>query len=316
MSKTLTESQQHLFKLDPTDQHTRDFAGDFPFLIHDLAGELALCGQPSMGIQYLEILRSIPGDPDATLLLQLGRCYLAAGEQSASEEFFLAAIDADEESIEARIELANMYERAKEDEEALILAAEAMALQEAQDPTFGLGNEAAGPSQGHPVTRPLHRSLPPLRPSNRPQKETGPADSRRLMGKPMIPRRYRPKRLAGPDKRRVDEEARAVKLSRQFDVVRNFKHQINAGHQELVPAWMASSAELFNDFRSLKRFYTWDKYLLFLDPRRNLEHSQATQPVSELSQMYERLTRCKFLSYSPIVSFIANLCLVSPRPAA
>lgn len=257
--------------------------------MYDLADELARCGRASLGVKYLEILRSMPGDPDANLLLQLGRCYLAAGEQPAAEECFLDAIDVDEENIDARVELANMYEKAKEDEEALILATEAMALREARD----LGLRATGMLSKDAAMRTGRRSPTPTqqRLESRRRRAVGLTGPSRMAGRPMVPRRYRPKRLAGPDERRQDEEARAVKLTRQFEVVRDLKQQISAGRHELVPAWLTSSAELFNDFRSLRKFYTWEKYLLFLDPRRKLENPQTSQPGSELSQLYERLTR-------------------------
>ena len=99
----------------------------------DLAEELAHRGHTPLAISYYHILRDLPGDPDATILLQLGRCHSAVGENATAEEYFLAAIDADEDNIDARIELANMYEKAREEEEALILAAEAMALREIRD---------------------------------------------------------------------------------------------------------------------------------------------------------------------------------------
>lgn len=320
----LTVAQRHLSQLGPAEQHTQDFILDFPFLVYDLADELARCGRAALGIEYLEILRSVPGDPDAVLLLQLGRCYLATGEQPAAEECFLAAIDADEDSIDARIELANMYEGAKEDEEALILATEAMALREAQDMGSGPDAAAAGLSAGGSSIRRGRRSSPAtqLRGLRR-RRNVDPAESTRVPGRPRLPRRYRPKRLAGPDRRRQDEEARAVKLSRQFDVVRGLKQQISTGRHDLVPAWLASSGELFDDFRSLKKFYTWDKYLLFLDPRRKLDVPQASQPGSELLRMYERLTRCKFLlalvpaSFQPLIFPLQRLPLDwSSRPTS
>lgn len=118
--------------LDPDNPHTVDFLIEFPFISYDLASELAKYDQPQRAIRYLELLRAATEEPDAVLLVLLGRCYLATGLQSTAEECFHAAIDAEEYNIDARIELANMYEKAREDEEALILAAEAMALKEAQ----------------------------------------------------------------------------------------------------------------------------------------------------------------------------------------
>lgn len=268
--------------MDPTEQPTADFTSDYPFLAYDIASELARCGEASEALKYFELLRTLPGDPDATVPLQMGRCYLAIGEQSSAEECFLAAIEADEENIDARIELANMYEKAKEDEEALILAAEAMALREAQNrgeegdhPGVGASRRGAA---GQTKDRPPRRRAPRAPKASKDH---------------VVPRRYRPKRLAGADKRRQDEQARAVKLSQQYQVVRDLRRQINEGREDLVPVWMASSKELVDDFRSLKKFYTWDKYLHFLGRKASLERPPPEQPQNELSLMYERLTRCE-----------------------
>ena len=288
-----SEALKHLEWLDSGEDHTRDFVNDFPFPVYEVATELARCGRQALAVRYYELLRALPGEPDPATLLRLGQCYLALGEQPVAEECFLAAIDADEDNIDARIELANIYEKAREDEEALILAAEAMALREArgQPSTGELGAEgSSGAAQAVESGRgSAQRRKPRAQVNGRP---TRPRDG---PTKPVIPRRYRPKRLAGADKRLQDEQARAVKLSHQYEAVRDLKRQILAGHDELIPAWMATSKELVDDFRSLKRFYSWDKYLHFLGSKGPMQHPGAQQPDSELSQMYERLSRCESL---------------------
>lgn len=222
------------------------------------------------------------------------------GETAIAEEYFLAAIDADEDNIDARIELANMYEKAREEEEALILAAEAMALREAQ--TQGLENGGSTlttlPSSQLETRSARRREGVHRRVDRKPRLELA-------SGKRVLPRRYRPKRLGGAEKRRKDEQARALKLTEQYEVVRRLKQQINAGRDDLIPTWMASSKELVDDFRSLKKFYTWEKYLHFLGSKSAFQQSEAGQPKTELSQMYERLARSK----APNTGFIGEwLC--------
>ncbi|KAF5019761.1 hypothetical protein F66182_8198, partial [Fusarium sp. NRRL 66182] len=254
------EAFWHLEWFKPEFDQTRAFAGDSPFLVFDLAEELAH-----------------RGEADATILLQLGRCHSAVGENATAEEYFLAAIDADEDNIDARIELANMYEKAREEEEALILAAEALALREARDQDLEGGHEpGAAPVQ-----------------STRRAQRRAEAVPRRTdaFGKRLIPRRYRPKRLAGADKRRQEEQTRAMKLTEQFHIVQDLRKRIREGQEDLIPAWMASSKELVDDFRSLKKFYTWDKYLHFLRPKDHVQQKETNKPQTELSQMYERLAR-------------------------
>ncbi|OAA44907.1 Tetratricopeptide-like helical [Metarhizium rileyi] len=283
-----SEAMRHVGHLDPDDPTIRAFAADFTFLIFDLGMELARSHQSSTAIRYLELLRSMPGDPDAAVLLQIGRCYLDSGEPAKAEEYLLAALDADEDSIDARIELANMYEKAREGEEALILAAEAMALRGAQERDQPLDDASAGKGR---VRRSAGRGQQSS--GKRPQRDitckltlTGSRTRR-----PAIPKRHRSKKLAGPDRREQDEQAHALKLSQQYDTVRNLKRRILEGHEELISDWMASSKELIDDFRSLKRFYSWDKYLHFLGSKSSLHTPSPSQPETELSQMYQRLTR-------------------------
>lgn len=177
-----------------------------------------------------------------------------------------------------------MYEKAKEAEEALILAAEAMTLRGAQREEDG---HDAGPSR--------RRRVQP-RPGSRRRLAAGGQEeltSTHTSRRPMIPRRYRPKRLGAPDQRRRDEQAHAVKLSRQYEAVHELKQQIREGRDDLVEAWLQSSQELVDDFRSLKQFYSWDKYLQFLGSKSSFQHSAHGLPGNELFQMYERLTRSK-----------------------
>ncbi|KAF5232039.1 hypothetical protein FANTH_13156, partial [Fusarium anthophilum] len=271
------EAMRHLLWFEPESILTREFAGDFPFLTFDLAEELAHRGHTPLAISYYQILRDLPGDADATILLQLGRCYSAIGDTATAEEYFLAAIDADEDNIDARIELANMYEKAREEEEALILAAEAMALRQARDQNL----------EGH------QDSITDLEQPSRRAPRRNQAVPRRTdaFGKRLIPRRYRPKRLAGADKRRQEEQARAMKLTEQYEIVQDLRKKIKEGQHNLIPTWMASSKELVDEFRSIKKFYTWDKYLHFLGPNNHLQQNEADKPQNELSQMYERLAR-------------------------
>ena len=224
------------------------------------------------------------GDPDAAILLLQGRCYLASGQQSAAEECFLHAIRVDPYDIESRVELANLYEQASEGEEALILAAEALALRSAR-------HQPRDESEPHQQRRRPARALDRKR-----ARETEDVDETAIphaQRGPVVPRRYRPKRLGALSERHEDEQAHAVKLSRQYQAVRELRSQIKEGRHDLVDDWMQSSRELVDDFRSLKQFYSWDKYLQLLGSKRSLHDRAPDQPGSALLQMYERLTKSK-----------------------
>lgn len=261
----------------------------FPFLIRDLAGQLFEHELIAEAQAYYQFLRSLPDEPDALILLQLGRCHLLKGESSAAEECFLAAIEADVDNIDARVELANLYSTAHEDEEALILVNEAMTLQETQAAL------AAGPDKDK------LKALPPSRRSYYLHRPKG--ASVRFKAKPsgVIPARYRPKRLVDPDMRRREEVERAQRLSTQYLTVQDLKAKIREGSEELVPAWMAAAKELIDDFRSYRKFYSWDKYLKFLGRTNATLQQRETGQLSSLDVIAERLSKGKKTApHSPI----------------
>lgn len=275
----------HLSWLDENEILTRNFVSELPFLTYDLSTELARRKHWASASKYLELLRVLSPEPDSMVLLQLGKCYLGSGGQSAAEECFLAAIEADPEGIDARIELANMYELAREDEEALILAAEAMALRGARG---GLNETMIDEMQQRSgESQPRRRAQRPVESAVR----GGHLDSHR---KPVIPRRYRPKRLGAPDQRRKEEQAHAIKLSRRYQTVCELRQRIRSGSDDLIDLWMQSSKELLEDFRSLKQFYSWEKYLEYLGSNNDLPPVMQGERGQELLDLYERLTRCKY----------------------
>ena len=276
--------------LDPTSEHMVPVTEEFPYLVVDLASELALTHQVSVATEYLLLVRKTSDYLESSLLLQIGRCYLTAGDDVSAEECLLAVIDMDEDNIEARVELANIYEKAKENEEALILTAEAIALQNAQ-------NELV---LGESPRRSSHPKAPLIKlPSPIGSRSDVPARGRLTQRAKVVPqtkifkpRRYRRKRLVGDHAKLEDEKARATLLLRQYERVQTLKAQIQDGHTELVPAWMQSAEELVHEFRCLKKFYSWDKYF------HNLGATQpGTQPVGTgkpdtvLTRMYDRLSR-------------------------
>ncbi|KAK1959796.1 RNA polymerase III transcription factor tfiiic [Colletotrichum sublineola] len=282
------ESNGHLQWLDPTESATATAVEEFPYLIRDIADELFAVQRYSEALDYYELLRHSIYGQDATLLLHLGRCYLTKSDLVAAEDCFLVAIEVDESSIDARIELARIYEKAKEEEEALILVTEAIALQGISDDSnqFGDGREDMGGNLG--------RSAPGARASalangNKPRRKRepkrGPATSR------IVRPRYRPKRLVAPDQRMQEERARADELTRRYEIVRNLKKEIQAGDHSLIATWMTAAGELVGEFRSFRKFYPWDKYLKFLGAANDVVFSASSRTQPVLSELAERLSK-------------------------
>ncbi|KJR87796.1 general transcription factor 3C polypeptide 3 (transcription factor C subunit 4) [Sporothrix schenckii 1099-18] len=156
------EAIEHLAWIDPQDANTTESMRLYPHLLKDVGAELFGAKRFELALQYLELYRelnraavagglsggyeqmtdeigeggdansSAAADDDADALVLQGKCNLELHDHAAAEECFLAAIEADDENIDARYELAKMYEKAQEKEQAYILVNEALSLEAAQ----------------------------------------------------------------------------------------------------------------------------------------------------------------------------------------
>lgn len=105
-----------------------------------------------------------------------GKCNFELHDHAAAEESFLAAIEADEENIDARYELAKMYEKVQEKEQAYILVNEALSLQAAQQERQQMEDRRAG-EQDQGETGEGHASLAGEGTGAVPEKRRGPMAS-------------------------------------------------------------------------------------------------------------------------------------------
>ncbi|KAL2753820.1 hypothetical protein ACRALDRAFT_1064970 [Sodiomyces alcalophilus JCM 7366] len=274
------ESKRHLSWLDPTESATAAAVEDFPGLVRDIADALFEDQNVDMALDYYELLRNSIYGEDPDLLMRLGRCHLANLDIGAAEDCFLLTIQVDEKNVDARIELARIYEQAKEGEEALILVTEAIALRGA-----GSSGRRNGKSGAIPLTRASDNDNP--EDDRSPQKSGSGA---------VVRPRYRPKRLVAPDQRRQEERKRADELSRKYQEVHDLKRDIRNGAGHLVTSWMAAAKDLVDDFRSFRKFYTWDKYVKYLGAADDMVLSTQLQTrcghgSSELHELAERLSK-------------------------
>ncbi|CAK7230546.1 transcription factor TFIIIC subunit tfc4 [Sporothrix eucalyptigena] len=169
------EAIEHLGWIDPQDASTTESMRLYPHLLKEVGAELFESKRFELALQYLELYRDLnralaaelsgaydqfggedrdgvegnnvagtsPADDDADALVLQGKCNLELHDHAAAEESFLAAIEADEENIDARYELAKMYEKAHEKEQAYILVNEALSLEAAQQKRQQQENQGA-----------------------------------------------------------------------------------------------------------------------------------------------------------------------------
>ena len=229
--------------------------------------------------EYYEALRVSSAGLDSTALVHLGICYSLLGADSQAEDCYITAINEDPTSISARIELATLYERSHEKEEAYLLVAEAIKLRKESgiQPNSNSSRGACKPHAGDVKSQPRRR---------RPRRG-------RDYGRTLVTR-YHPRKLVSAEQKRRQEQERTQKLKSRYELVQSLRAEAHCGSGPSFSAWMAAAGDLVDDFRSFKEFYHWEKYLGFL--RRNAGEAcrhEVAQSDPQLADMEKRLTKSK-----------------------
>ncbi|KAI0118866.1 hypothetical protein GGR51DRAFT_497986 [Nemania sp. FL0031] len=279
----LDEAQRHMNHLDPEGPNGTQVLSNEPHLLAEVASALYESDLREMALHFFEPLLAIPDVLDSKALLAAGRCYLDAGDQRQAEECFSAVIDADESndeaSINARYELAKMYEAAREEQEAYILVHEAMRLQQAHDEAeeeddeedaeeyYGSDDDArtrygaSAARKKRPRNQRAPRQLKPRAPRKRAPKSPTFDDEGREIRRP----RPRRKVFGRTEEVTLEEKRRAEELTAAWRTVHSTREFIDNDTQTgPSDSFMRAARELVDDFRSCKGFYSWEKYLTHL----------------------------------------------------
>lgn len=262
-------------------------------------------------MRFYEPLWDIPDALDANGLLRAGRCYLSLGNKRQAEECFTAAIDADEQNfqpcIDARLELARMYEAAREEREAYILVSEALRLQEAQEEEEPLDGDmdANADDMDDDEVEPPDLSLDrdprkdaqqkKKKPAKRAVKMTGnkPKPKSQKPPKPLQPKvqRQRPRLFGYSEEIEKEEVRRSAELATKWQIVRSSREEPAPVDHGPPESFMMAAGPLIDDFRSYKDFYSWDTYLTHLGIKQPGQKPVTRNP--NLVEMAERLSHSK-----------------------
>lgn len=313
------EATRHLRWLTPTpgfeNTAVHDYFQDSPFVIKELANQLFENRNIHTALEFYEFYERLSGEVDSEMLVQKGRCYLQMEDQAKAEDFFLRAIEVDDDNIEARMELAQLYERHQEKEEAFLLVNEAIALEDEQRRE---DEEYEEESDGGEEEENL---LAAAKARRRRRIRDKVIRERRKGQRPKRAQRQHMRRMAGKAKRELYEQNVTEVFRSKYHKVQALRERMANGDIEAEEEWMAAAQDLVDDFRSFKEFYPWDKYLNFLgygsffQENRKKAAAQAAEdgsgeqettrartaaPMgnSELAAMAERLQQSKFGRFS------------------
>jgi general transcription factor 3C polypeptide 3 (transcription factor C subunit 4) len=309
------EVTRHMQWLNSQDPDIFAFFHDTPFVIKDLANELHEARRITTALEFYDLYRRLTGEPDAEILVQQGKCHLEMEDQATAEECFIAAIEIDDDNIEARYELAQMYETNQEQEEAFLLVNEALQLERDQKRDARNNGE---PDEGDQAKMSKKRVRQKV--------------LRDRAARPKRARRVYIRRMANKAQREKYEESVTNNFKEKYQRVLDLRELLKSGNKAAEEEWMAAAQDLVDDFRSFKEFYPWDKYLNFMGygsffqenkrKREQLQQQQqqeqeaqqleradgdqdaadVSEPNNELEAMAERLQQSKSLAYFQIPS--------------
>lgn len=268
------EATRHLQWLNPQDADIYQFFVDTPFVIKDLANQLFESRKVTTALEFYDLYRRLTGEPDPEILVQQGKCYLEMEDQATAEECFIAAIEIDDDNIDARYELAQMYETAQEQEEAFLLVNEALKLEQEQRLEEGEDDDGGKDTMADKARKKRRVRQKVLRD--------------KAKARPKRAKRVYVRRMANKQQREKYEESVTNNFKEKYQRVLELRRQMASGDKEAEAEWMAAAQDLVDDFRSFKEFYPWDKYLSFMgygsffrENRRKKEREQEQQQQQE-----------------------------------
>jgi general transcription factor 3C polypeptide 3 (transcription factor C subunit 4) len=226
-------------------------------------------------LTFYQPLKRIAEHATASLYTQIGICFQGSQLILNAEESYQMAIHIDENTVQARVELAKMYEDLGERAQALFYLTDAWLILRSVNP------RSLDPSKSHQKRSTIDGPLPLLRS----HKEEAAAISIKA------PWRYKPRVLDNPAEKQKEENVRAKQLQSQYHIICSGRRRMRDGDVRSTSSWMEAARDLTDDFRSCKTFYSWDKYVKFLGYTGD-SRTQAETPLDrDLTARIKRLSQ-------------------------
>lgn len=228
----------------------------------------------------LPIYRSLENIPElgtASLFIDMAKCYKGLEVGSKAEECLQNAIQLDEDNVEARLELAKMYEDLGQKEQAFILVNEA--IQKERD------------MQAIPaVLEKRKRGRPRVEKRGLETTQAIVTTKHRRTGA------YKPRTLTNPEERAKEETARAKQLDEQFSILFEESDGMRNGDKASTDRWIDAARDVTNDFRACNAFYDGQVIVKFLGYITNTGTQTKVSIDPDLAAMADRLSKSMLFS--------------------
>lgn len=223
-------------------------------------------------ITFFQQLKRVPELATPSLYMRMAKCFQSHGLDFKAEEYFQLAIKVDKDNTNARMALANMYERLGQKEQAFVYVNEVIAIKKK------LQEIAAA-------------STPPKRGKKRgvPREPSVEETEAILTFKKKQPTRYRERSSSAEQMK--EEINRTTVIQTQREIVRVELEGMRAGDTDSTYKWMDAAKDMIDDFRGFKVFYPWDKIARFLGYTKYFREPQEAPVDPNLTAMATRLAQ-------------------------
>lgn len=264
--------QRHFEFLDPENRTGEERVKNNPSLCRNVADALLDSDLHDTALRFYKPLLEIPEENDASLHVQVGKCFLHQKLEDEAVKSFKKAILLDDSDTEARGLLVKIYDERKEDKPAFDLINQILERKRLQ----------LNESELKPDTEVA--TAPRKRPSRRKKKTEIEEFSE---DHPFLPNKV----LNKPPG--ITELATKQQLEAQYHVFESELEGMRNGNAEATETWMNAAQKLTDDFRSVSSLYPSDNN----QPSGLLpsEDVVAQSPLdAELSIIADHLSECQF----------------------
>lgn len=193
----------------------------------------------------------------------MGLCFLGEEQKDEAETHFKQAGQLDETDEDSRMHLHKLYEKQERPQEAHEVVDEVVSIKR-------------------------KKSSQMVRKVTSKDKKGTAGQFRKL---PKDRKTYKPSTRPLADERVKAQVEKAQHLQTQYYIMKSMLGPMREGDPEATQQWMDAARDLTEDFRQLKSFYPWDKYIKFTGYRDSERVRATTALDSDLSTMAERLSQ-------------------------
>lgn len=225
-------------------------------------------GNHNESLRFYEPLQQLSDYTDASFFMDMAECYKALGLSAETEDCYQTVIHNDNTNIEARVQLAKIYEELGMSERAVVYINEVIAM----------GREEVASKASKKSRRP---------------KATGSTVQEHLASTTIASELVRQQPHSSTSLTEEREKVEAESFHMLYSQLEALSEGLRLGDEQATTGWMKLAGILIQDFRSNRVFFPFDRSVRFFgyskEARAKALKPKANQAVEEMEAMAGRL---------------------------